>query len=297
MEIRYSIKDLENFTGIKAHTIRIWEQRYNLLAPQRTDTNIRFYSEEDLKKILNINLLYTNGIKISKIAALSEGGIITKAKELIHNSGNLSDVNENDIDDLILATLDFDKERIINMLSSAWKNNGIIDTYINLINPYIVKIGTLWQINTIEIVHEHFFSNTLRELFYTNINELNVESINKTVVLFLHEGEQHELVILMYYYLFKSHGYDCFYFGRNLPTSNLEHVFKKIKPEYLVTTFTSMLIESKFADLIAEIKTYSADSKVIVSGSQCHMFSKQIPSSFIHLKDPSALKKFLHKIQ
>ena len=191
IEVRYSIKDLENFTGIKAHTIRIWEQRYGLFVPKRTETNIRFYNEEDLKKILNINLLYTDGIKISKIAQLDYTEIREKAKYIIENR-NVEEVPE--INELIIAILEFDKTKVKDILNNH--PNGIFNQFSVIIIPFLAKIGELWQVNTIEVVHEHFFSNLYREFIISNINNLDSTDTNeKKALLFLHEEEQHEFSI------------------------------------------------------------------------------------------------------
>ena len=159
-EIRYSIKDLENFTQIKAHTIRIWESRYGLLTPSRTDTNIRYYGEEDLKKILNINLLYTSGLKISKIAALTELEIISNSKALILEEDT---DKQSEIDMLTVMILAFDGDAIKYYLDERLEKEELEDLYITVVIPLLEKIGQLWQVNSIDIIHEHYFSNIFRE--------------------------------------------------------------------------------------------------------------------------------------
>lgn len=174
--IRYSIKDLENYTEIKAHTIRIWEQRYNLLSPKRTDSNIRYYSHQDLKKILNINLLYLNGLKISKIAKLSENEITEQAKQIIVEksvSGN------EEVDTLLIAITSMDAEEIRRLL---WQYDGQFDLrelYKNIIVPLLVKMGELWQTNSLSVAHEHHFSNILRDFYIVKINKLTPEKKNR----------------------------------------------------------------------------------------------------------------------
>jgi DNA-binding transcriptional MerR regulator len=274
-EIRYSIKDLENFTGIKAHTIRIWEQRYNLLSPQRTDTNIRFYNEDDLKKILNINLLYSNGSKISKIAKLTDSEIIEKAKAIIEGR-ELIDLPE--IDELIVAIIDFNKTKIKHILNSHSEN--LFTLYSDIIIPFLNKIGELWQVNTIEVVHEHFFSNLYREFLINKIDKLeSTDDNNKNVLLFLHEEEQHEFSILLFYYLFKSKGYNCYYMGQNLPLSNLDFTVKKLNPEYIISTSIAQINENQFQSFINHLTEHVKNSKVIISGYQTSIFKSIIPNS------------------
>lgn len=274
-EVRYSIKDLENFTGIKAHTIRIWEQRYGLFVPKRTETNIRFYNEEDLKKILNINLLYTDGIKISKIAQLDYTEIREKAKYIIENR-NVEEVPE--INELIIAILEFDKTKVKDILNNH--PNGIFNQFSVIIIPFLAKIGELWQVNTIEVVHEHFFSNLYREFIISNINNLDSTDTNeKKALLFLHEEEQHEFSILLYYFLFKSKGYNCFYMGQNLPLSNLEFVVGKLNPDYIISTTIAQISKEQFISFIDHVKPHSKTAKVVIGGYQTSIYKECIPSS------------------
>jgi len=274
-KVKYSIKDLENFTGIKAHTIRIWEQRYNLLKPERTKTNIRFYDDTDLKKILNINLLYNSGYKISKIALLSELNIINNAK-LIITERNLDE--EPEVDALMIAILDFDKNKIKEILNNYSSN--IYKLYSSIIIPFLNKIGELWQVNTIEIVHEHLFSSLYRDFLFSKIDNLaSTDHSESSVILFLHDDEQHEFSILLYYYLFKSKGYNCFYLGQNLPLDNLKLTISKIAPKYILTTCIAQVNENKFRSIIQSLVTHTTETEVIIGGHQTSIFKELIPSS------------------
>ena len=200
----YLIKDLENLTGIKAHTIRIWELRHNLLNPLRTTTNIRQYSEEDLKKILNINLLYGNGFKISKIASLSETEIINKASQLIELQHKDTPI---EIKNLIEAILKMNCDKMHLILNEVFNERGIINLYQEVITPVLIRIGELWQLSTLNIAQEHIFSNALREFIITISNGLNRPRIGKKVMLFLPEREEHELPLLFYQYLLRGSTY------------------------------------------------------------------------------------------
>ena len=157
--LRYTIKDLENFTQIKAHTIRIWEKRYGLFSPKRTETNFRFYSEDDLKKILNIKLLYEAGSKISKIAELSDSEIIEASKELIQLQVN---DKQKEIDALTLSILKFKGEEIKSFLNLALSESSLEELYQSTILPLLKKLGQLLQVNSLNIVHEHYFSIIFR---------------------------------------------------------------------------------------------------------------------------------------
>ena len=276
--IRYSIKDFENFTQIKAHTIRIWEQRYGLLKPKRTDTNIRYYNEDDLKKILNINLLYNSGIKISKIALLSEAQIVKKAKELILIEPNNTKFK---LDELILRILDFDGTAIKQIMNNELENDKLDDLYENIILPLLHKIGLLWQVNSFDVIHEHYFSSIFREFVIGKIDSINVDSNNsKKAILFLHDNEEHEFGILIYYYILKRSGYNCHYFGQKVPIEEIMKAYDQIMPQIVISTFTAKLSEKKFVAVESVLRQMTKYARVIISGSQLkklnHDFSDEL---------------------
>jgi len=281
---KYSIKDLENFTAIKSHTIRIWEQRYGLLIPKRTNTNIRFYGEAELKKILNIKLLYDHGFKISKIALLNDAEILEKATNII-----LSNDNENDkrINQLTLYILAYKKEKILEFLKNELKTNDLVELYLNLIMPLLQKLGELWQVNSITILQEHFFSYLFREFVLHEIQKVTVEMTTKNAMLFLHEQEEHEFGLLMYYYLLKKRGYNCFYFGQKVPMRELETARKSINPEIVVSTFTVKIKETKLQKIMNHLQQIGENSMVLISGSMLASMENEIPKN-IH---------YLHSIQ
>lgn len=277
---KYSIKDLENFTLIKAHTIRIWEQRYNLFEPKRTDTNIRYYNDDDLKKILNINLLYNHGNKISKIAALTDPEIISFAKEIIME--NHSDF-QSDIDFLIVSILNFDKTSINNTLNEKIEELSMEGVYDKIIVPTLMKIGELWQVSSFEIIHEHFFSNLLRDFIIKKTNELNNSSdIVKSAVLFLHAQEQHELPLLMHQFILTRNGYACHYFGQNVPIEEINFALEKIKPQMVVSVFVAQVKEKVFQSLMNNLEEINKTSQVVISGGQLENYPDLIPKD-IHV--------------
>lgn len=274
--IRYSIKDLENYTEIKAHTIRIWEQRYNLLSPKRTDSNIRYYSHQDLKKILNINLLYLNGLKISKIAKLSENEITEQAKQIIVEksvSGN------EEVDTLLIAITSMDAEEIRRLL---WQYDGQFDLrelYKNIIVPLLVKMGELWQTNSLSVAHEHHFSNILRDFYIVKINKLTPEKkTGKTVILFLPEHEEHELSLLYFQYLLKEAGFNCIYLGKNVPLTDLEASIKQVKPDILISNLITRIQERNIKKFFKELVERSHDTEIRIAGSFTKEILKEIPT-------------------
>lgn len=289
--LRYSIKDLENFTQIKAHTIRIWEQRYELFTPKRTKTNIRYYSEDDLKKILNINLLYNSGYKISKIALLSESEIMEEAKSLIL----VTETNkQSEIDAITMLILDFKGAEIKEALKAELLKSKLEDIYTELILPLLTKIGQLWQVNSINIIHEHYFSNIFREFLITNIDAIKTKPDPlKRAILFLHDNEEHEFSILIYYYLLKKNGYDCHYFGQNVPVKEVYTAFIQIKPQLVVSTFTAKISEKNLKKIESSFIKMSKTSQVIVSGSQLINSEFKLSSDIFHVKNINQLNLLL----
>jgi len=289
--VRYSIKDLENFTQIKAHTIRIWEQRYGLLEPKRTDTKIRYYSENDLKKILNINLLYTSGYKISKIALLSDSEIIDAAKSLIFVP---EAENQSIVDTLTLHILEFNGAKINEILNAELERTSLIEMYETIVLPLLKKIGQLWHVNSIDIIHEHYFSNLLKGFLIFHIESLGVKAdTDKTAFLFLHDNEEHEFSILLYYYLLKKRGYTCYYFGQKIPMKELEVAYNQLKPKVVITTFVARISEKNFEKIHDVLHDFSKKSQVLISGNQLNHLNYNISSALLHIKAIDQLMEIL----
>lgn len=276
----YSIKDLENFTQIKAHTLRIWEQRYNLLSPERTDTNIRYYSDKDLKKILNINLLYNNGLKISKIAKLNESEIFRLANEILLTP---QDDEASKVDFFINKIMDFDEKAIVESLELLCDNKGLDLVFSEILIPVLKKIGELWQVDTINTCHEHFFSQIIRD--YMIQNTPKAESLTESkgrVLLFLREGEFHELALVFYNYMLRAKGYQTIYLGQSLPTDDVERSIRKIKPDYIFTSLIAKLEEQELTGLM-NMLTNNFDLKhLYIGGYQVRLYKDLIPKD-VHI--------------
>ncbi len=277
--VRYSIKDLENYTEIKAHTIRIWEQRYNLLTPQRTDSNIRYYSNEDLKKILNINLLYLNGLKISKIAQLSESEITSKAKEIVVSN---SESGHKEIDTLIIAIAEMNADEIRRLLTTYDEQFSFRTLYSTIIIPLLIKMGELWQTNSISIAHEHHFSNILREFYILKTNLLNPKKTrNKTALLFLPEHEEHELTLLYFQYLLKEEGFHCIYLGKQVPLDDLAQTVDQIKPDLVITNLIARIQTKEVPHFFTRLLESCKQSEIRLAGSFVAEIREYIPQEII----------------
>jgi MerR family transcriptional regulator, light-induced transcriptional regulator len=262
----YSIKDLEKLSGIKAHTLRIWEQRFNLMQPKRSDSNIRMYSDVDLKLALNISMLRDHGYKISEIAEMPAHMIGNKVLSLTEKSNLMADK----IQALTLFMIDLDTKGFQNVLTENIDNVGFEQTIINLIYPFLVKVGTLWQTGSVGPAQEHFFTELIRQKLYVAIESIKREysAEAKTFVVFNPENEYHDISPLFAHYILKNRGHKVHYFGQSLPFADLEFVVNKVKPQAIFTAFTNSY---RFADLQAYINKMAVRFQhvdIMITGSQ-----------------------------
>lgn len=269
----FTIKDLENLTGIKAHTIRIWEQRYSFLKPDRTGTNIRIYSNDELKKLLNVALLNKFGFKISHIDNMNEAEINEKILSLNQLDAQLDRV----VNTLIQNMVDFNMESFEELLDDFIAARGIEKTISQIIFPFLEKIGILWITNHINPAQEHLVSNMIRQKLIVGIQQIkNYVKINKSILLFLPEGEYHELSLLFMHYLLKSKGVSCIYLGCNISINDMESLVTLKKPDYLYTHLTSCSSKFNFEKFIANISKKFTGPQVIISGQLTTTYAKKI---------------------
>lgn len=286
----FTIKDLENLSGIKAHTIRIWEQRYSFLKPARTGTNIRFYSNEELKKILNVALLNKYGFKISHIDRMNEA----EMKERILSLNQLEAQQERIVNGLIQNMIDLDMDGFENTLNNFIAVKGIEKTIFQIIFPFLEKIGILWMTNHIVPAQEHLVSNIIRQKLIAGIDTIsNRVRLNNTVLLFLPEGEYHELGLLFMNYLLKNRGVNTIYLGCSVPVNDIEYVLKLKHPDYIYTHLTTVGPKFNFDKFIAAVNKKFADIPVVVSGQLTHTYEKKIHPPIHFKKSYSEVMEFV----
>jgi DNA-binding transcriptional MerR regulator len=260
----YSIKDLEQLSGIKAHTLRIWEQRYNLLNPKRTDTNIRFYDDEDLKLILNVALLNDNGYKISKIASMDSEEMRGEVMKLTERTLT----HDDQIHALTICMIEMDEERFDKVLSTNILKLGFEQTMMNIIYPFMSKIGVLWQTGAINPAHEHFISNLVRQKLIVAIDGQVPSGLGKKFLLFLPEGELHEISLLFASYLIKSKGNKVVYLGQNTPHEDLLTVYKIHQPDYMMTVITTSPSSEYAQEYLNKLAASFSTAHILVTGYQ-----------------------------
>jgi DNA-binding transcriptional MerR regulator len=275
--MQYSIKDLEKLSSIKAHTIRIWEKRYRIVNPERTDTNIRYYNEQELKRLLNISVLIQNGIKISHIAKLSADEIKDKAFFLLQNSAE----QDNQVKNLILAMIELNEQKFEKTLGKSILNIGFEKTMIKVIYPFLDQIGVLWQTGAINPAHEHFISNLIRQKLIVSIDGIEFKPAQKykKFMLFLPEDELHELGLLFYAYLLKSRGHQVLYLGQMTPFESLSGSVPTWNPDFLLFFIVSSFNGVSYQKYLEGISDNFPDKNILVAGAQIAEFEKILPNN------------------
>lgn len=294
----YTIKDLEKLTGIKAHTIRIWEQRYNIVEPKRTDTNIRYYDDEQLKHLLNISLLVESGYKISKISALQNNEIYERIKELyaVNKDADISNFSlSSQVNALILAMIELNEVKFEKVFSSNLMRLGFDKTITDVIYPFLNKVGIMWTINEINPAQEHFISCLIRQKLIVAIDSLNLPPENsEIVVLYLAEGEMHEIGLLLSSYIIKSAGKRVIYLGQNVPLNDVFAVVDQCDANYIFTFFTAPMKEGRLQAHLDKASEAFVGKTYLVAGSQLSHeleFSENTKCIF----SPTHLLEFIQK--
>ena len=279
----FSIRDLENISGIKAHTIRIWEKRYNLLSPERSKTNIRYYSHQNLQKLLNIVLLNNNNYKISKISKMSDEHINITARDLALNTT----INDDAINSLKLSMFKFDKISFNTTYNKLLDKKNFREIFKEVFIPFLEHLGLLWQTETILPVHEHFISNLITQKIQINTDELKYTKISSdnVFILFLPANEIHELGLLYLNYELVLRGHRTIYLGQNLPLNNL-NIFFDIHDK--ITFVASMTVRPYDDDIVEYFNTMDniislSSHSLIAIGKKVMQFSSNNFKSKISL--------------
>lgn len=288
---QFTIKDLENLSGVKAHTIRIWEKRYGLLAPQRTETNIRYYNIVSLQKLLNVSLLNANGYKISKIADIPENKIPATVRELISKKG----VNHHAINSFKLAMLNFDQKLFDHTYNQLLAQKSFREIFLDLFVDFLNEIGLLWQTDSITPAHEHFITNLIKQKIQLHLEKLQMQTPDKTdkvFVLFLPVNEIHELGLLYAHLELMLSGYHSIYLGQSVPLNNLKALQQLHSNIVFVSYFTVFPLVEELDDYLAEVKKdiLRADDELWVLGQRLRDKDAEIKAfpqlkSFVNLND------------
>ena len=262
----YSIKDLEQLSGIKAHTIRIWEKRYELIQPNRTPTNIRYYTDEDLRYLLNVGVLNRNGFKISKIAKMTDGEIAEKVAAL----SEVNSEHATQLDALTISMIEMDEYKFNRIVSTNIKQIGLEKTMLEVINPFLSKLTILWMTGSVNPAQVHFITCLIRQKIIVAIDNVPLKQDNEkpTFLLYLPEGEIQELILLFVHYLLKTRGNKVIYLGQNIPLDELQIPYKIHEPQYIYTILSPSFTKLPTPNYIDALSNTFPQSEVLLSGLQ-----------------------------
>ena len=292
----FSIKDLENFSGIKAHTIRIWEKRYRVLEPDRTDSNIRLYNESELKKLLNLAYLNRNGFKISKIAVLNDDELSRQ----VMNVSSMDDELYKGIHPgkILMSAIKFNEHQFMDELVPFIKNLGVEEAYVKVLSPLLEKSRILWQTGSLSRAQEQFIKYVIREIMIIENNRLKTDTDKiKATVAMINTTDNHSVIHSLFYkYVLIGNRYDVIYTGGILPASEVIEIYK-IKPfDYLVVNSGSFDSDNKKMNYFSSIGKSLLIKKVILTDYQSST-EKRIPDNIIITRTPGEFLNVIHSFQ
>lgn len=290
----YSIKDLEKLSGIKAHTIRIWEQRYSIIAPKRTDTNIRYYTDEDLKYILNIAFLNKSGMRISKISKMSSSEIANVVQDLSKNNYENSAI----LQTLTMAMVELNSQKFEEVLDNNIDQEGVEKTILNVIVPFMEKLGLLWFTGSISAIHEQFVYCLIRQKIITTIDKLApLVTQEDTVVLYLPEGDEQEINILLVYYILKYRGFSVIYLGAQIPIEELDIVYHIHNPKYIYTIPSETKNKVSPQKYVDKLCIDAPQRKFLIGTHQVSSKLENLPNNAQELEDFNAVIEFFDNLK
>ncbi len=281
----YKIKDLEVLSGIKAHTIRIWEKRYGILNPERSDSKIRAYNNDELTHLMNLSLLNKNGYKISHLAVLS----FDEIKELVWKIRDDLKL-DNSQEKLISALISLDEELFRDTLGHLIDKIGLEKTFSEHLIPFLDRIGVMWLVGTIHAAQEHFISNLIRQKIIVEINNQKIPKVTTDpILLYLPEHEWHEISLLFYQYLLRSNGIHTVYIGQSLPYSSLQTCLEILKPKAILTSWLTCVEDSFMKSYFKQLYKDVGGIPIMAGGAQVNLNSSLIKEYIIEIKSSSTL--------
>ena len=289
----YTMSQVETLTGISAHKLRMWERRYNFLTPERSSSNIRFYSDAQLRKLLNVGILTRNGFRISKIDKMTDEDIHLNVMQILSKT---SDENEDEINALILCMMDFNEAEFSSIFQRNIIRKGFMETITQIIYPFLNHIGILWGTSKVIPAQEHFISNLIRQKIISAIETLPLPSEDAPrIVLFLLDGEDHDISLLLASFIAKNLGWKVYYLGQKVPVTNIQKVIELTKPQLMMTIFITPRINT--VTNLLEILSINENVKTLISGSSNILNSLPKNESTKLLYSPDEYISFLEQYQ
>lgn len=277
----FSISDLEQLSGVKAHTIRIWEQRYGILRPVRTATNIRTYCDDDLRRLLNVATLCSRGYRISQVARLSEQELSSAVISCYDDTNDCCQ----QIHGLVAALLAMDEPQINKLLNRAIRQRGFEDAILHVGYPFLQRIGVMWQAGTVNPAQEHLVTNLLRQKMLAATEALPsiLPAQARRWILFLPEGEMHEMALIFMNYVLRARGHHVLYLGQNLPVQELKPVCNAYEPYALCTVMTAVPERDQVQEYINKLACLYPDTTLFLYGPLAQGDTLQIPINAVRL--------------
>jgi MerR family transcriptional regulator, light-induced transcriptional regulator len=289
----FTIKELEALSGIKAHTIRVWEHRYHFLKPLRTETNIRRYTTEELKTLLTVALLNKFGYKISRIDAMSR----EERRQAVLKLTDQDAFDERLVNKMIGYMIDMRNVEFEMLLNDYINQHGIEKTITGIIFYFLEKVGILWHTNDILSVQEHIISNIVRQKILSAIDGLPlVRKQEPFFLLFLPEGEHHEMGLLFVYYLLRKKKLPVVYLGSNVPLKDVQLSFESKAPDYLYLHLTSFPRSHDLPKYLSTLSHKFSRSKILLSGSAVRYYKKSLAPNMIRFESIEEVTSYLRKI-
>lgn len=291
----YSISDLEKLSGIQAHTIRIWEQRYQALQPLRSAGNTRHYEDSQLKRLLNIVSLSESGLKISQICSLSDEEMKSLIQKDIEAATAFTEQFEPHISQLIISGLAYNEIAVDELLSNCIKQYGLGDTYKKIIYPLLIRLGLLWQKDSICPAQEHFLSSLIRQKLFAAIDALPPAIKPKaTWLLFLPEEEEHDIGLLFAKYVLRNSGEKVIYLGSHVPMPSLIAAMKENKVDHLLLFMTQARLTTDAQKYINSLADQFPFIQIHLSGSSKLIAEMNMPKQVNWFKNIETLESFIH---
>lgn len=290
----YSISDLQQLSGIKAHTIRIWEQRYNALKPGRSEGNTRFYDDTQLRRLLNIVSLSDSGMKVSEVCTLSDKKLADLIDEKFLQNTVQATPQEYFVSQLIIAGMEFNETAFEKHFSAAILRYGIQDTYIHIIQPLLVRVGLMWNKDSINPAQEHFISNIVRQKLYSAIDVLPpVKDENDTWLLFLPSNELHEIGLLFVNYYLRYSGKKVYYLGSNVPMESIRATLKTLEIKNIYFFMIQMMPENEAEILVKNVRSTDKRARILISGNFKIVEKFRLPEKTLWVNDMETLNSLI----
>ncbi|MGN6295606.1 MAG: MerR family transcriptional regulator [Ginsengibacter sp.] len=291
---QFSISQLSQFSGIKPHTIRIWEQRYNALRPARSEGNTRYYDNEQLRRLLNIVSLKQANYKISEISAMPDKKLFELLQQQLPSTERRNDTYEYFILQLIAAGIDFDEINFDKILSHCLARYGVRGSYLKVIYPMLKRIGLMWATNLIPPAAEHFISNVIRQKLYTLADSIPaITAKNNSWLLFLPENEFHEIGLLLSHYLIRNAGFKSIYLGSNMPLQSVVEAAQVTNSDNLLLFLTHNDSKEALQDYVKDLGRRFKNKNVKIAADTKQLHSVKMNKNFQVLSSLESLETIL----